>query len=201
MKRLLLLLALAASTLVIAPCTQATVLNYTALLNGPNESPANASPGTGFATIVIDDVLDTMQLNLTFANLIGATTAAHIHCCTAAPFAGTAGVATTTPTFSLFPLGVTSGTYHATLDLLSLSSYNPGFIGAHGGTAASAEAFLLSGIALNESYLNIHTTAFPGGEIRGFLVAVPEPGTAALLGIGLIGLGGFSGCFCRKRAA
>jgi hypothetical protein len=39
-----------------------------------------------------------------------------------------------------------------------------------------------------KSYLNIHTTAFPGGEIRGFLTLVPEPGTFALLGLGAIGM-------------
>jgi hypothetical protein len=34
-------------------------------------------------------------------------------------------------------------------------------------------------------YLNVHTSVFPGGEIRGQLLMVPEPGTAALLGLGL----------------
>ncbi|WP_368857358.1 CHRD domain-containing protein [Thauera sp. 2A1] len=36
---------------------------------------------------------------------------------------------------------------------------------------------------------NIHTTAFPAGEIRGFLQrsTVPEPGCLALPGIGLAG--------------
>lgn len=44
----------------------------------------------------------------------------------------------------------------------------------------------VAGLLAGESYLNIHTTQFPGGEIRGFLVAqVPEPGTFGLLGIGL----------------
>ena len=34
-------------------------------------------------------------------------------------------------------------------------------------------------------YMNVHTSVFPGGEIRGQLLSVPEPSTAALLGLGL----------------
>jgi CHRD domain/PEP-CTERM motif len=40
-----------------------------------------------------------------------------------------------------------------------------------------------------DTYLNIHTTAFPGGEIRGFLSAVPDPSTWAMMLIGFAGLG------------
>lgn len=38
-------------------------------------------------------------------------------------------------------------------------------------------------------YFNIHTTDNPSGAIRGQFVRVPEPGTLALLGGGLLGLG------------
>ena len=89
----------------------------------------------------------------------------------------TAGVATTTPDFAGFPIGVTSGTYINTLDLTLSSSYNPSYITANGGTTASAEAALVSAIAAGEAYVNIHTTTFAGGEIRGFLQPVPEPGS------------------------
>jgi hypothetical protein len=39
-------------------------------------------------------------------------------------------------------------------------------------------------MAAGRSYFNVHSQAFPGGEIRGFLMAVPEPGSLALFGIG-----------------
>ena len=61
------------------------------------------------------------------------------------------------------------------------SSYNPAFVSAHGGTVATALNALLAGLDAGEAYLNIHTTSFPTGEIRGFLAPVPEPETYALM--------------------
>lgn len=189
MKQLLFSLTMTASMLVAAPFANATIINYAATLSGPNESPSNASPGIGSAVVTVDDVLNTMHVQAVFSGLIGNTTASHIHCCTAAQLTGTVGVATTTPTFAGFPLGVTSGTYDITLDMTQASSYNPSFITAHGGTTAGAEADLFSGMSSGKSYLNIHTTSFGGGEIRGFLAQVPEPATLALFCLGLAGLG------------
>ncbi len=108
-------------------------------------------------------------------------------------------MATQVPYFVGFPIGVTSGSYDNTFDLTMLSSYNPAFVTSHGGTAATAEAALLAGLADQKSYLNIHSTAYPGGEIRGFLTAVPEPATMSLLGLGLAA-SGLRKWRARKRA-
>jgi hypothetical protein len=46
----------------------------------------------------------------------------------------------------------------------------------------------LANILEGRSYINFHTTQFPTGEIRGNIAPIPEPGTMALLGLGLAGI-------------
>jgi hypothetical protein len=177
------LLALAASVL-FGTSAFAGVITYTAVL-GNFESPPTGSPGTGFARVTVDNILNTMLVDVTFSGLTSGNTAAHIHCCV--DQGGNAGVATTTPTFTGFPGGVTAGTYNHLFDLTLATSWNPAFVTANGGTTAGAEAALLAGLANKQTYLNIHTTNFGGGEIRGFLVEAPEPGTFLLAGAALAG--------------
>ena len=174
-----------AATAMLATPAVAQVFNAT--LSGANEVPAANTPGFGSGVVTLDTVANTMRVQTTFAALIGNTTAAHIHCC-AAP--GTSvGVATVTPSFTGFPLGVTSGAYDFTYDMTLAGSFNASFITANGGTVTTARNALFNGIINGQSYLNIHSTRFPGGEIRGQLTAAPEPGTWAMMLIGFAGVG------------
>ena len=163
----------------------AAVTLYTTTLTGPGENPPNLSPATGTALVTIDDVLLTMRVETTFAGLIGGSaTAAHIHCCVAAP--ANVGVAVGLPGFP----ATTSGTYDHLFDMTDSTVYSGSFLsGFGGGTAAGAFDALVLGLNSGTAYLNIHNAVYPGGEIRGFLAApIPEPSTYALMFAGLAGL-------------
>ncbi len=117
-------------------------------------------PGTGggFATLTLDDVSGLVTLTSgSFSNLSSTTTAAHIHGL-AAPGVGAGVLIGLT-----IPLGATSGT-----------------ISGSGTLNAAGIAGMLNGL----TYVNIHTSTFGGGEIRGQNLLVPEPGSFALAGLG-----------------
>ena len=138
---------------------------YTAVLNGPSEDEPNNSSGIGTATVTIDLDAATMRVQETFSGLQEGVTASHIHCCTDEPLTGAVGVATTVPTFPLFPSGMTSGTYDHTFDMTLASSYNAPFVTANGGIGGAFTA-LVAGLDEGTAYANIHTNLFPLGETR-----------------------------------
>lgn len=177
--------AAAVSLLLAGVPAAAGTLQYTATLSGLTEVTPNASPGTGTALITIDDQAMTLRVQASFSGLLGTVTNAHIHCCTTEPGTGPAGVASPVPTFPDFPAGVTEGSYDELFILTEASSWNPAFVTASGGTVDTAFLALLAGLDTQRAYLNIHTIAFPGGEINGFAAPVPEPGTVALVIAGL----------------
>jgi hypothetical protein len=185
MKQTGLALVLCTALAVPAPAAAAITI-FTATLNGSQVNPPTASTATGSAIVTIDDLLQTLSVSMAFSGLSAPAGASHIHCC--APAGNNAIVATQTPTFVNFP-NVTSGTYDQTFDMTLATSWNSAFITAHGGTTASAFSDLLAGMLARNSYINIHNSNYPGGEISGQLLAVPEPATwmMMLFGFGAIG--------------
>lgn len=176
-------LVLSVALACVTTASSAAILEFSTDLFGFNEVPPNASTATGHADITVDTGLDTLFLDLTFAGLIGGNAAAaHIHCCSGPGVNSSVAVG-----FPGFP-AATSGTYLHTFDLLDSATYSGTFLSSHGGTAASAEAALIAAMIAGLTYVNIHNSIFPGGEIRGQVAAVPEPGTLALLSIAAAGL-------------
>lgn len=179
------LFALAAILLSTTQLSAHTV-QYRFNLNGAAEVPVVASQGIGTALATFDLDLVTMRIQAEFSGLTGNTSAAHIHCCDFLPNTN-AGVATESPSFTGFPLGVKSGTMDHTFDMTLASSYRAQFLTANGGSVANALAALLANLDNGKAYFNIHSTSFGGGEIRGQAIFVPEPGTLVCALIGILG--------------
>ena len=162
----------------LAASAAATTVTYN-LTFGPE---ATGATGSGSGAVVYDDGAHTLAINVSWSGTSGPSTVAHIHCCVATPGSGTVGIAVSPSTLPGFPNGVTSGSYTTLLDLRLTTTYQPAFLTLSGGTASGAEAALKAGMDSGRAYFNIHTSTFPGGEIRAFLT-VPEPALAGLLGV------------------
>jgi hypothetical protein len=169
--------------LLAATPSQAVNITFTANLTGGQETPPNGSSASGSATVTLNTTAHTLSVDELFSGLTGgAAAAAHIHCCAGPGLAAVVAV----PFFG-FP-AATSGTFMNIFDLTLPATYNGAFITAHGGTALSADAALEAAMASGLTYVNIHNSTFPGGEIRGQLAAVTEPATVALFVTGIAGL-------------
>jgi CHRD domain-containing protein len=115
----------------------ASAEKYKVTLDGKSEVPANTSAGTGSADVDYDAATKKLTWKLTYSGLSGPATAAHFH--GPAEAGKNAGVAVAIPNATASPA---EGS--ATL------------------TDAQA-ADLMAG----KYYINVHTAANPGGEIRG----------------------------------
>jgi hypothetical protein len=151
---------------------QAQALPFAAELLGINERPLPvATPATGFVTVLLNDTEDMLRINLTFSGLLAPQTAAHIHA-----LGGQNDVAPVRIAPPSLPLG----------QLVDLDIVIPDPLP---GAPLLSRAAFVQGLKDGQAYFNVHSTLFPGGEIRGQLEVVPEPGTLLLLGSTLAGLG------------
>lgn len=167
------LAAVAASSAIaaLAPVASAQTVSIGPFdLSGLQENPANASPATGFATLLLNTTTGDFTLDYSYTGLTGTVTMAHFHQAPAGTNGGVVywlasmGAPNNLPTTLMSPAlmtGMTSDTSSGT------------------GTFSPA---LISAALAGNLYMNVHTTTFAGGEIRGQVV--PTPGAAALLGLG-----------------
>jgi hypothetical protein len=110
---------------------------YKAMLDGKSEVPPNASAGSGTADINYDPASKKLSWKLTYSGLSGPATAAHFH--GPAEPGKNGGVAVAIP-------GATSSPAEGSA------------------TLTDAQA---ADLAAGKYYINVHTAANPGGEIRG----------------------------------
>jgi uncharacterized protein (TIGR03118 family) len=120
--------------------TTNTVLPFTAYLDGPSEVPATTATGTGIAAFSLEG--SNLTYYISFSGLSGPATAGHIH----APYTPITGGGVMVP-FAVpsATSGVISGKVLLTQDQLTN---------------------MVNGLC----YVNIHTSANPGGEIRGQII-------------------------------
>jgi hypothetical protein len=129
--------ALLAASLLSAPAFAET-LHFKASLNGASEVPPTDSKGTGAVVATLDTATKMLDYTLTFENLTGPATAAHFH--GPAPVGKNAGVQV--------PIG-------------SAGMTSP----VHGMATLSDQQ--ITELKSGDMYVNVHTKAHPGGEIRG----------------------------------
>ena len=138
------------SLLFVASVAHATKTNYTATLNGsnerPNPIPPDASTATGSAVLTFDTDTNKLCGKVTYNGLT--PTSGHIHL---GPASDAGAVFKAFPSVATSPIDVN-------LDL------------------TNTEATTFNDLNTNPMYVNLHTTAFPSGEIRG-QIAVNDAGT------------------------
>lgn len=157
-------------------------------MTGAQEAPPTPSPGTGMGTVSYDSNTHYLDVSMSWSDLLAPTTVSHLHVGSGPGTAGGVAVG-----FPGFPAGVFAGAHAAAFDLTDPSVYSVAFLNLYGGLVGDAEAALLTALDEGRAYLNIHTSMYPAGEIRGDLAPVadpvPEPATWLLVGIGAVAAG------------
>lgn len=150
------LIAFAIASFVNATSAMAIIRTYEFTMDGLQENPPVATPATGDCTVTLDDVSFEVNVSCTFSDLIGTANNAHIH--------------------GLAPVGMNAGVILG----LNFTPATSGTVTGNGFISAAQAQGMIDGL----TYVNLHSTFRPGGEIRGQIV--PEPTSLMMLGLGSV---------------
>ena len=141
------------------------IVNFESTINGPsaNGGVGTGSLGIGSAIVTLDDVTNLLSWSGSFSGLTGDYTISHFH----------------GPALPNQNAGV-----QVIIDVVSALDGKSGTFSGSATITTSQANDLLNDLW----YINIHSTAFPGGEIRGQVNTVPEPNASALICLGLFGI-------------
>jgi hypothetical protein len=145
--------------LVFSAQAQAQTVNFTAALNGGNENPAVLTGAVGTGTVSLNLATQVVTYRIDVYNMPVGTTASHFH-------VGAVGVNGPVVVNFTVATGISndfaiSGTASAT-DLTARAAQG----------INSWEDFIQA-LLLGNVYMNVHSTANGGGEIRGQVIRVP----------------------------
>ena len=140
------------AVLALAQAAFAGTVVFSAALDGASERPIPVTtPGTGDCEMAVDDITGAYSITCNYSGLLANATAAHLHGLTA----------------GVDPLNETASPMAGA----NLWSYTGGTSGSFTRTG-TVSLSNLAGMMDNRSYVNIHSSLYPGGEIRGQAVVV-----------------------------
>lgn len=141
--------------------THAATLTFEANLDGLQEVPPNASPAFGLGDLTLDTVSGFVTITTgTYQDLLGGATAVTLN---------DAAIGSNGPIILVLTLdtpGAATGTFSGS------------------GTITAGQ---VTDMINTNTYINIRSQVFPNGEIRGQIFIIPEPTSAALVGLGSLG--------------
>jgi hypothetical protein len=161
MRRVLTTMAAVVLMLTMAGAAQAQTVNFTAELSGTNETPA---PGVttgafGSATVTWDMATQTLTWIIDVWNMPSGTSNAHFH-------VGGPGVAGPTVVNIAFPANISN-------DYRLAGSATAANLTARGEQGIRSWDDFGQSLLGGQIYINVHSAANPGGEVRGQVIRTP----------------------------